>query len=188
MHAPAPQPPQPTLLQPLQVQAAHLLAAGHSYSQVCPNPLHRPRHPLPLAAGPRLRRLPPPTAPPGRRSRHRPLHPAPGTRPGPAPAAAPDPNTPLKLRLLLACRIAALYSKPQHLKYLQSLPEDPQLLAEAQARQAAMLSGLNPDELDGSDIELYQAFQSQRLQHAQAFDARYPNPDALLSHPRREPE
>ena len=85
-----------------------------------------------------------------------------------------DPNTPLKLQLQIAFRIASLYSRPSYLRYLQTLPDDPASVKEQQMRQALVTAGLPADILlNGGDVELFDGYQHHYLQQAQAFDTRF---------------
>ena len=95
-----------------------------------------------------------------------------------------DPKTPVELQLRLAFRILSLYSRPSFLSHLTSLPDDPNIIAEAQLRHDVKTAGQPPlPELDGSDIALHRAMQAYRLQDAAAFDAAYPDPEAAVPQP-----
>ena len=58
--------------------------------------------------------------------------------------------------------------------------EDPDVIIYNDACRDAKLTSMDPKSLDGSDIDLRRMFEHQRLERAQAFDARYPDPEALL--------
>jgi len=93
-----------------------------------------------------------------------------------------SPETPIELQLRIAFRILSLYTRPGFLKHLSSLSDDPDVIAEAQACQAYKAMGNDPKELDGGDIELYGAMtHPKRLAEAQIFDAAYPHPETAAT-------
>lgn len=137
--------PAPDLLDPQQVQAAHRLATGAGFSEVCHElgigraTLYRWRQDPDFAAY--LHQLLRQTADQATcRSTHL-LELAHDV----LEELLTSPDTPEKLRIQIAFRIASLYSRPSHLKYLQSLPDDPDLIAQQHARDTAVLSGQDSD-------------------------------------------
>ena len=99
-----------------------------------------------------------------------------------------DPKTPAELQLRLAFRILGLYSRPSFLGHLASLPDDPKVIAEAQMRHELKTAGQPPlPDIDDSDIDIYRQFQGLRLQQAEAFDAAYPDPERPAPAPAPAP-
>ena len=100
-----------------------------------------------------------------------------------------DPNTPLKLQIQIAFRIASLYSRPSHLRLVHDLPDDPASVEERQMRDSLQVAGLPADTpLDGSDVELFRGYQHHYLQQAQAFDTRFSTTSPSLSIPVIPPQ
>ncbi|GEM_PF-5761820 len=100
-----------------------------------------------------------------------------------------DSNTPLEMQLRIAFRIAALYSRPSYLRFLQNLPDDPAGVEGQQMRQGLVTAGLPADTtLDGSDIELFRDYQHDSLQKAQAFDARFCSTPSTATTPAVRPQ
>ncbi len=100
-----------------------------------------------------------------------------------------DPKTPVELQLRLAFRILSLYSRPSFLSHLASLPDDPKVIAEAQMRHELKTAGQPPlPDIDESDIDFYRSMQAYRLQDAAAFDAAYPDPEVSAQAPNPHPE
>lgn len=175
--------PAPELLDPQQIQAAHLLATGLGFSEVSRElglgraTLYRWRQNPEFAAY--LHQLLRQTADQATcRSTHL-LELAHGV----LEELLASPDTPEKLRIQIAFRIASLYSRPGHLKYLQSLPDDPDLIAQEQLDSAGRTrrTRLNePETLDAASLQLLRALERNRLAQAMAFDARYPDPESLL--------
>jgi len=87
-----------------------------------------------------------------------------------------DPKTPLELQIRLAFRILSLYSRPSFLRHLSALPDEPEAIAATQLRQSFSAFNLPQQPIDGSDLALYPGIQSDRLNVAAAFDAAYPDP------------
>jgi hypothetical protein len=192
MHTPNPQPPAPELpyeplppLTPQQLQAAHLLAAGHRLAEVYQllsigrATFYRWRQQPSFAAY--LHELQQDAADEARCQALYLLTQSQSL----IQQTLLDPATPLPLRLQLSFRLLSLYSRPSYLQSVHKLPTNPLEVEDQQMRQTMQNAG-DPTEYRSFPPEermLYRQYQARSLQQAIALDQAYPAP----THPAKAP-
>ncbi len=101
-----------------------------------------------------------------------------------------DPKTPIDRRLQIAFRMMSLYARPSFLKHLNSLSDDPRVIAEAQCRQSFVAAGqpIPPEGFADDEIALFSCMQDSRLEQTEALDAKLPNQEPLPRDKMRQNE
>ncbi len=166
-------------LYPTQVQAAALLAAGHSLDQVCQSlslgrsTLYRWRQTPDFAAY--LHQLLRTHADESLCQSAQLLSQA-NAR---IKALMDDPNTPPELQLKIAFKILALYSRPSYLKMLQSLPDTADDVIRADFRRTQ--GKQDPREMTQDDAKSLANHYRSALRAAESFDTQFPNPLKALA-------